>query len=145
MKIIKAHPHSSTSISEFMSTKLITLHPKDKMERVKDVFDSYDIHHIPVVSKKSLLGILSLGDLLFQTGLDIQKKHSVIPLLLHPSVLVEDLMTSNPLYLSSKHTLQDVIDLMIKKRINAIPIVDNAELVGIVTSFDIIKLLNNKN
>jgi len=36
------------TVSEIMSTKVKTLHPKDKIQSAKDIFDQYDIHHIPV-------------------------------------------------------------------------------------------------
>jgi acetoin utilization protein AcuB len=51
-------------IKTIMTTKLITVNPKDKLTAVKEIFDNNKIHHIPVVRYKEIVGIISKSDFL---------------------------------------------------------------------------------
>ena len=50
------------------------------------------------------------------------------------------IMTSDVITLRSDNTLGDVREILLKKRIHHVPIVDDEVLVGLVTSWDIFKL-----
>ena len=56
---------ANITIDKIITRKLKTLHPKDKLIRAKEIFDEYDIHHIPVHVMGDIRGIVSLGDILF--------------------------------------------------------------------------------
>ena len=49
-------------ISRFMSRKMITVAPGDRMTLVKEIFEKNRIHHLPVVRHNSLVGIISKQD-----------------------------------------------------------------------------------
>ena len=55
------------TVQDLMSTKLVTLHPKDKLERVKEIFDKYSVHHIPVVVNESIVGLVSKSDFIISS------------------------------------------------------------------------------
>ena len=55
---------TSTRIKDIMTQEVITVQPDDPMERVKDIFDHYSIHHIPVILHKKVVGIISREDYL---------------------------------------------------------------------------------
>jgi CBS domain-containing protein len=128
-------------IKEVMSCKLITLHPKDKLKRAKDIFKEYDIHHIPIVVMKRLVGILSQGDILYlesviTTSFDrfvLNKKFELDT--------VEEVMTPNPICIDIENNLSDVLEKMLKYKVNAIPVEKNNELVGLVTTRDLLKIM----
>ncbi|MEM8909876.1 MAG: CBS domain-containing protein, partial [Bacteroidota bacterium] len=48
-----------------MTTKLLTVNPKDKLQEVKKIFDDHRIHHLPVVRYKTIVGLISKTDLLY--------------------------------------------------------------------------------
>ncbi|MBT4557780.1 MAG: CBS domain-containing protein, partial [Nitrospina sp.] len=50
-------------VKELMSTKLITVSPEDKLDRVFFLYNFENIRHLPVVEKNKLVGILSDRDL----------------------------------------------------------------------------------
>ena len=52
-------------ISQIMSKDLITVNEKDKLSVIKEIFGKYNIHHIPVVRFRSIVGIISKTDYLF--------------------------------------------------------------------------------
>ncbi len=52
-------------VSSIMTTSLLTLAPKDTLQSAKDIFGTYQLHHLPVVENGSLVGILSKSDYLY--------------------------------------------------------------------------------
>lgn len=126
-------------VSEIMSTNLKTLHPKDKIQRAKDIFDEYDIHHIPVAVMGDIRGIISLGDLLFLEGVANNSFDNFLRTKKYQMATVDEIMTARPHCIESDTLMSEVIDIMTEKRINCLPVKENDELVGIVTNFDLIK------
>jgi CBS domain-containing protein len=58
---------------------------------------------------------------------------------------VREIMTTEPMTVSSDDDLQEAIELMIDEKIGGIPVVDEAEgLVGIVTYVDILRCFLNR-
>lgn len=131
----------NTLITDLMSDHLLTLHPKDKIQRAKEIFTSYRIHHIPIVVNSTLVGILSLGDILAKEN----KTHShmlQVESMKNISMLtIDEVMTQNPISISSTSPIVDGLKIMNTKRINCLPIVDDGQLVGILTSSDVLKFL----
>ena len=39
---------ANITVDKILSKNLKTVHPKDKLIRAKEIFDQYEIHHIPV-------------------------------------------------------------------------------------------------
>jgi len=132
-------------VSEVMQTKLITLHPKDTLERVKEIFESHKIHHIPIVVMNKIVGVVSLGDFLFFNKINSSNYDKFLS---NNSVFtntVEEIMTLNPICAHTDHTLNESIKLMLKNRINCLPVLKNERLVGILTTYDLMNLLKNIN
>lgn len=134
--------NKQTTVKEVMSTKLITLHPKDKLQRAKDIFREYNIHHIPICVMNDIRGILSLGDILYLEGMVLNSFDQFLKDKKSQRTPVEDVMTSNPYCTTSATTLQSAIQIMLDKRVNALPVVDDDELVGLITTHDILEKFN---
>jgi len=58
-----------------------------------------------------------------------------------PDPTVAQIMTSAPTTMASGDDLADVVTVMLDARIRSIPIVDDGELVGIVTRRDVLRLV----
>jgi len=126
-------------VSDVMSTRLITLHPKDNLQRAKDVFAEYKIHHIPICVMNEVRGIISLGDILYLEGMILDSFDQFLRDKKSQNTPVEDVMTSNPYRTTPTATLSSAIGVMLDNRVNALPVVDNDTLVGLVTSHDILE------
>ncbi len=130
------------SIKTIMSDKLVTLHPKDKLQRAKDIFKTYDLHHIPIVVMNKVVGILSKGDILYLESIVTNSFDKFIQDHKFRIDSVEEVMTRDPYCKESSSSIADVLNLMISKRVNAVPITESGELIGLVTSFDFLKLVD---
>jgi len=129
-------------ISQFMTRKLITVSPGDKITMVKDIFEKHRIHHIPVVKYTTLVGIISKTDFMhFLKGMHTSPYDKMITDSRLENYKVEDIMTKGIATLESTDRLNVALQVLSENLFHAIPIVDNEELVGIITTFDIIRVL----
>ncbi len=129
-------------ISKFMTTKLITVTPRDRMTAVKGIFDKHRFHHIPVVKDTTLVGMISKTDYLhFLSGKNINAYDQLIEDSRLHNYTVEDVMTKGIATLESSERINVALQVFSENLFHAIPIVDNGELVGMLTTLDIIKVL----
>ena len=120
----------TSPVSNFMTRKLDTVVPGDSMTVVKEIFDTQRIHHIPVVKFRTLVGMISKSDFLhFMHGMESSHYK------------VEDVMTTGIASLESTDRINVALQVFAENLFHAIPILENGELVGILTTFDIIKVL----
>ena len=134
-------------VSSIMTTKLFTVTPKDKLSDVKAIFDKNRIHHLPVVRYKTIVGIISKTDLLyFLKGASHQDgyENMLNEARLH-NYTADEIMTTGMAKLASKDRIAVAIEVFKENLFHAIPVVDNDELVGIITTYDIIKALSVKD
>ncbi|RMG77361.1 MAG: CBS domain-containing protein [Bacteroidetes bacterium] len=117
-------------LSAIMTTDVVTVNPKDKLTKVKDILFSRGFHHIPVVEGKKLVGIVTTYDLLKQNRRFEE----------YDDLLVEDIMTRKVVTLRPNELVGAAAQIFLKHLFHGLPIVnDDRELVGIVTTHDIMK------
>jgi len=132
----------SMSIKEVMSTRLITLHPKDKMSRVKEIFEDFSIHHIPVVVSGELVGILSKTDFNLMSHIAKNSYDRFVQDKMMKSETVDQYMNKEIYAMTPENTIGEAIEIFLENRIHCLPIVDGYEIVGIVTPYDVLKFIN---
>jgi CBS domain-containing protein len=116
-------------LSSIMTFNVITVGPDDKLSSARDVFMKNRVHHLPVVIGKKLVGILTTYDL-FKF---VQKNGD------YESTLIKDVMTTHIATLEPEDKVGSAAELFLENLFHAVPIVKDNELIGIVTSFDVIK------
>ncbi len=134
-------------VSTIMTKKLLTANPEDKLSEIKKIFDKHKIHHIPIVRYKSIVGIVSKTDLLyFLKGVSYDSGYEDM---LNEARLnnytAEEIMTTGLAKVSSNERIGVAVEVFKENLFHAIPVVDDGELVGILTTYDIIRSLSLKN
>jgi len=132
---------SQVTAKDLMQVKLITLHPKDKMDRVRQIFQQYCIHHIPILVAGRVVGIISKSDFLHLEGIardsfDLFLKGKMFKL--HP---VEMYMKSDVVCCEVDTPLEKLLDLFLANAIHSVLVTEGDELLGIVTPHDIMKMV----
>ncbi len=125
------------SVQEIMTTNLVTVSKKESVEEIRAYFSNNNFHHIPVVEEGSkLIGIISKQDFLCaaQVVESIQKQYST-----DPQITAEDMMTQNPLSLDPDDTVGLAADIFLSNKLHALPIVEDDQLVGMITTHDLLK------
>ena len=111
----------------------ITLKPDQILQDAEDLMKQYRISGLPVITDdRTLIGILTNRDIRYQTEMN-QK--------------VTDVMTKENLVTSDINTsLEDAKEILLKNRIEKLPIVDNSnKLIGLITIKDIDNLAEFPN
>lgn len=133
---------SKTLISKIMTTNVIALTLNNSLLDAEQLFKSYKIRHIPVVRNKDIIGILSLTDLQRISFTDIDEHHQLeIEDTLFESLSVEQIMVKNPIQIKSTKTIKEVAEILSKNEFHALPIVEDHELIGIVTTTDLLNYM----
>lgn len=136
----------TTPVSAIMTRKLITVMPTDKLSEVKKIFDTTRIHHIPVVKYTSLVGLISRTDL--AQFLKVAGRVKNAPPIDNGELdqyTAEDVMTTKLATLESTDRINVAIEVFAENLFHAIPIVDEGALVGMLTTFDVIKALKEED
>lgn len=122
-------------VSTIMTRNLITVSPEDNLNRVREIFSSHRIHHLPVVENGKLIGLITTYDL-FKLG----KSHEEYEGIKVTSIMTDKLATLEP---SAK--VGTACEVFLENLFHALPIVEeNGTLVGIVTTFDVMKYTHIK-
>ena len=116
-------------VASIMTRELITVNQDDSLQKVKDILINNRIHHVPVVDGKKLVGLVTTYDLF---KLNVEHKD-------YPNTRVGNVMTKRIATIESYFHIGTATEIFMEHLFHAIPVVDNEELVGIVTSFDILK------
>ena len=129
-------------IKTIMTTKLITVGQYEPMLVVDDIFKTSHLHHIPVLDKGNLVGIISKSDYnLFLRGFKDNAEDNNMNRYRLRSYKVGDIMTSKLATLDEEDKINLALDIFNKNMFHALPILRGDTLVGILTTFDIISTL----
>lgn len=116
------------TIGEMMTRQVVTVAPDDEVERaVRSMLDN-DIGSVIVARDRTAVGVF--------TERDLTRRILDDPDLL--SRPVGDVMSSPVISAPSSAEVVEVFSLMDERRVRRVPVVDDGELVGIVTERDLI-------
>ncbi|SDR69015.1 CBS domain-containing protein [Polaribacter sp. KT25b] len=128
-------------ISEIMTTSVVTLSIDDTLEEAEKIFKEHKIKHIPIVKNKEIVGMLSYTDLLRISYADVSDDEKDVENFVYDIFTIQQVMTKNLYTVPPYSTVKDVAELLSQKEFHALPVVEDNELVGIVTTTDLINYL----
>ena len=129
-----------------MSKDLITAGPEMTIFDAKNLMTEKKIRHLPIVDGSGkLLGIVSDRDMRDAMPSTLLKKPDYdLTLSKIGSHQVEDIMTRNPITIYAYYTIQDTLLVMQKKKVGALPVVDEeGYLTGILSTRDLLAAFVN--
>ena len=125
----------NTAIKEIMSSEIITVRKEDTINTINKIFEKKAFHHLPVVDTDyNLVGIISKEDIL--RLISVRNSFSETQF---EKIQVNDIMTSKIITLEPEDTIGLAADIFLANRFHALPITENKKLIGIVTTYDLIK------
>ena len=130
-------------VGDIMTARVVTVEMDDKLEIVKQIFDSLSFHHLLVVDqRKKLSGVISDRDLLRALSPYVGGPAETARDLATLSKRVHQIMSRNPHTLPPHASLAEAGRVLIEFRISCIPIVDDdCKPVGIVSWRDVLRSL----
>lgn len=135
---------TSVPVSEIMCTELQLITEDHKLKDAYKIFKQFHIRHLPVVNNGALVGILSSTDLNRLSFEDVYqgllKGDNTDDSILH-LLKVGDVMHKHPIFIGPSTSLTEAAKILIRADFHALPVLDNGNLVGMVTTTDIIRYL----
>ena len=122
-------------VQSHMTTDVITLGPENTLGEAREILLGKHIHHIPIVEGRKLVGMVTSWDI-FKLGKSAEE---------YKDMKVKEIMTTKVATLDPDQHLGAVAEVLTQHLFHAVPIVnDHHELLGIVTSTDIVRYEHTK-
>jgi len=117
-------------VETIMTTDPITLGPDNTLEDARKIFDENHFHHIPIIETGKLVGIISTFDLMNTNRM--LSEYKGVPI---STIMTRKIATLNPTDMIGAASI-----VLLQNRFQSIPVVDdNRNLLGILTTFDLLK------
>jgi len=124
-------------VNRFMTEAVLAIDLRAPAGEILRMFTEYPVHHLPVVDRSKVVGMLSSAD--------VAKLEAFVPKhapdradFLSRRVCIETLMRQPPITIRASDSLEQAATLMATHGIHALPVTDRQEnLLGIITTTDI--------
>lgn len=131
-----------TPVTQIMSTQLILAHEGMKVSDVRKLMEKHTIHHVPVVSGKKLLGLISAVSILKASFSSALVNTADSDELLDHTISLEGVTETNVMTIKSTDTIKQATELLCISDHDSLLVVDEQhELQGIITVKDLMKYL----
>jgi acetoin utilization protein AcuB len=135
--------YSWMKVVDVMTRDVLSITPSETVGQADELMAENRIRQLPVMEDRALVGIITDRDLRsFLSGSLLSAPEEREKAL---GTQVSDVMTTNPVTLSSDDELQDAVEILLEEKIGGIPVIDEGEgLVGIVTYVDVLRCFLNR-
>ncbi len=124
-------------IKLWMQQDVTTVDENTPIGQAVEIISQSHFRHLPVVKDNTLVGIITQSDIHRALPSAIDSSSSPQKTIIATQAKVSSFMTSNPVTAHPMDPLEDVALLMRRFKIGAVPVVENDELLGIITETDI--------
>ncbi|MGA9140734.1 MAG: CBS domain-containing protein [Methanocella sp.] len=154
-------------VEEVMTRDVITCTPADPIGKIVKLMSEKDISGLPVMDGEKLVGVITEGDIMkvlagpsvsntlwlpspFEVLLEIPFRDIMQLRRIQESFKdvsekpVRDVMSKKPVTIEPQNDIEDASGLMVRYKINRLPVVRGGKLIGIITREDIIQGLGGK-
>tara|TARA_Y100000031_G_scaffold111053_1_gene122419 strand:+ start:232 stop:651 length:420 start_codon:yes stop_codon:yes gene_type:complete len=124
-------PEQDYKVKEFMKKDVVRVTPETSVRKAAEVMAAEHVSSAVVCENKKLLGIITEKDLarkIVAKGVDADK------------ALAKDIMTTDLTTIEPEKNLYDAMLKLNKKKVTHLPVVKDNEIVGIISSMDILKV-----
>lgn len=122
--------------SEIMVSPVIVMKFNDTLARARRLMLKHEVTRLPVIDENETpVGIITQKDMIraIEQSEPIWRRRPI------DQVLVQQIMTKNPITVGQKSDIADITKMMVKNNISGVLVTDDSRLIGIVTKTDIVK------
>lgn len=128
-------------IKSIMATDPLTVNVTQKLSEVRKLMAEKRIHHVPVVSGTKLVGLLSATDMVRLSMSAYGADQRAIDAMIDHEFTIEKVMNTTLVTVPASGTVRDAARILRDGTFHSLPVVEGDDLVGIVTSTDLIRYL----
>ncbi len=121
----------------WMKKDVISIDKETTIAQAKEIFDHNHIRHLPVLDEKMLVGIVTLNDMHKALPSALNYSHTSNSKVIADETKISTVMTVNPFTAHPMDPLENIALAMRRFKINAVPVVEDNLLVGLITIADI--------
>src|SRR5450759_678226 len=126
-----------------MTTELVTVQETDTLLDATMFFVRSTFRHLPVVRGKELVGVITERDVKqyapsVLSGISSEDYNSIME-----TTTISRVMTRSPITVRPEQSVLEAAKLLYAKRLGCLPVVQDSELVGIITTTDMLKVLTH--
>ncbi|MGH7934131.1 MAG: CBS domain-containing protein [Candidatus Binataceae bacterium] len=115
-------------VSDRMTPNPTSIRPDDTLAAAKALMNAEGFRHLPVVGDSGLVGILTPEDV-YRHGARLSHTR------------VDAAMKPNPIIVRPETSVEDAARILLSHKIRGLPVVEKDQLVGMITTTDLLKAL----
>ena len=128
-------------VRDYMTTELVTVQETDTLLDATMFFVRSTFRHLPVVRGRQLVGVITERDVKqyapsVLSGISAEDYNSIME-----TTTISRVMARTPITVRPEQSVLEAAKLLYAKRLGCLPVVQDSELVGIITTTDMLKVL----
>lgn len=129
-------------VNGLMTEEVFALRPEDDLATLQDLMTARRVRHVPIVDGGGdLVGLVTHRDLLRHSLIEQEGTPGFAERALLTSIKASDIMTRRLETVSPDDDIREAAQIMIRRKIGCLPVVEGRRLVGILTEADFVRLL----
>ncbi len=128
-------------VSHIMTKQPMSVNLTNTVEEVYELMHDNCFRHVPVVNGNKLIGIVSKTDLERISFAESNESDKKLKIGFYSGFTIEQIMTKNVQTLQIDDSVKDAAEMLSFGNFHAVPVVQGHDLVGIVTTTDVINYL----
>jgi CBS domain-containing protein len=130
-------------VRDLMQLEVATLDAEDTLDVADDVMRLGRVRHFPIMSNGTLIGVLSQRDLYSAAASSLLQLHYDTSRAWLARVSVKSVMSTAIHAIGPDRPLRDAVEVMLRERIGCLPVVEDGELVGLLSETDCLRQLSH--
>jgi acetoin utilization protein AcuB len=128
-------------VRDYMTTELVTVQETDTLLDATMFFVRSTFRHLPVVRGRQLVGVITERDVKqyapsVLSGISAEDYNSIME-----TTPISRVMARSPITVRPEQSVLEAAKLLYAKRLGCLPVIQDNELVGIITTTDMLKVL----
>jgi acetoin utilization protein AcuB len=129
-------------VRDVMTPHPVTVRPEDNLRTARERMETAHCRRLPVVDEAGkVCGIITDRDLRLAMHSPLIMRERWQDELLLDTTLVAACMATDPVSVGPDTPLQDAAELMLTRKIGGVPVLENDQLVGVLTATDLMRAL----
>jgi acetoin utilization protein AcuB len=129
-------------VREIMATNIEVVDRNDNLQTVEERMATKHLRHLPVLEQGEIVGLVTQRDLFKAAQSSAMRYGEKAQQAYLRSVRVKEIMTYPVVTMPPDTSVTAAADMMITKGIGCLPVVENQQLIGMVTKTDLLRCLH---
>jgi CBS domain-containing membrane protein len=132
-------------ITHLISNQVVCIQAGQPLSDVRRMMSELAIHHVPIVDGKKLIGLVSFTDMMTLDLITHGATEQTIDAIIDQQFSIKVVMSSDLITLNDNDNVRSAVEILAEGKFHSLPVIDDEDnLIGIVTSTDLIRYLKDQ-